>query len=297
MNPRPTVSVISSVFNEGNTIYNLIQDILHQHESNFTLREVLVLSDGSTDNTVAEVKKIQDPRVHVVDNKEQIGQNHRFNAGYPLCCGDIIITIDGDVRIKDRFVFESLVRRHLHTKVPVVAGHSEPRPLKNFIQKITHFGFRTDSVVKNKLTGAAIRYRLIGRLFSCTKESLKGVSIPHNAANDVFLFYFFRQKGLTVAYEPRAVVLFTFPSTLQDLLKQNKRHLKTNHRLYFPKELIKTHDTRTKRKIFPVLLKHVVEQPITGTCFILLFFYASLLAKRYNRQATWEYLASTKSQA
>ena len=54
------VSVIMSVYNDEKNISNSIQSILNQSYKNF---ELLIMDDGSTDDTYKLIKKFSDNRV------------------------------------------------------------------------------------------------------------------------------------------------------------------------------------------------------------------------------------------
>ena len=63
--PMPEISVVLPVFNGARTIVRAVRSILDQ-----TLREIelIVLDDGSTDETVAVVKNIRDPRLKLIQS-------------------------------------------------------------------------------------------------------------------------------------------------------------------------------------------------------------------------------------
>ena len=88
----PEVSVVLPVFNGARTIARAVRSILDQ-----TLREIelIVLDDGSTDETVAVVRKIRDPRLRLIEC------DHRrvaaaANAATELAAGPLIARMDAD---------------------------------------------------------------------------------------------------------------------------------------------------------------------------------------------------------
>ena len=61
MDLKPTVSVIIPTYNRAHLIGRAIQSVLKQTYQDF---EVIVVDDGSIDNTEEVVKKIQENRVY-----------------------------------------------------------------------------------------------------------------------------------------------------------------------------------------------------------------------------------------
>ena len=57
MSVEPVVSVIIPVFNAGKNVENCIQSLLNQTYKNF---EILIIDDGSTDNTGRICKKYKE---------------------------------------------------------------------------------------------------------------------------------------------------------------------------------------------------------------------------------------------
>ena len=83
--PHPRVSVLLPVFNDGDRIGRAVDSILGQ---TFADLEVVVIDDGSTDHTVAELSaRAADERLRVVRHKENVGLVASLNQGLSLCRG------------------------------------------------------------------------------------------------------------------------------------------------------------------------------------------------------------------
>lgn len=88
------VSVIVAAYNIENYIDKCIESIIGQTYSEL---EILVVNDGSKDNTLSHAEKYQssDKRVKVLDKKNG-GLSDARNYGIDNCTGDYIVFVDGD---------------------------------------------------------------------------------------------------------------------------------------------------------------------------------------------------------
>src|SRR5438034_5677061 len=91
--PRPFVSVLIDTYNHERFIEQAIVTALEQ-DFPASEREILVVDDGSTDNTPALVEKFR-PHVRYL-RKANGGQASAFNVGIPEARGEIIAFLDGD---------------------------------------------------------------------------------------------------------------------------------------------------------------------------------------------------------
>lgn len=87
----PLVSILINNYNYGRFLREAIQSSLAQSYAN---REIIVVDDGSTDNSRAVAQSFAS-RVRLI-LKENGGQASAFNAGFAACRGEIICLLDAD---------------------------------------------------------------------------------------------------------------------------------------------------------------------------------------------------------
>ncbi|XGK32746.1 glycosyltransferase family 2 protein [Lactobacillus acidophilus] len=88
----PLISVIIPVYNREDKIKRAILSVLQQDYKNL---EILVIDDGSTDNTSSVVKSMKDPRIKYRYQENQ-GACAARNKGISLAKGDFIAFHDSD---------------------------------------------------------------------------------------------------------------------------------------------------------------------------------------------------------
>src|SRR5438876_2002514 len=91
--PRPFVSVLIDTYNHERFIEQAIVSVLEQDFPS-SEREIVVVDDGSTDNTPTLVEKFR-PQVRYL-RKANGGQASAFNVGIPEARGEIVAFLDGD---------------------------------------------------------------------------------------------------------------------------------------------------------------------------------------------------------
>ena len=88
----PEISVIIDNYNYGQYIRETIQSVLSQ---DFTDFELIIVDDGSTDNSREVISSFTDPRIKTIF-KENGGQLSAFNAGFQAAAGETVCFLDSD---------------------------------------------------------------------------------------------------------------------------------------------------------------------------------------------------------
>lgn len=92
MQINPKVSIVIIAYNEERFIKDAIESALSQTYENV---EVILIDDGSKDNTVAIAKQYE-PRVKVISQKNSGNCSFPRNAGLELAQGEYVSFLDGD---------------------------------------------------------------------------------------------------------------------------------------------------------------------------------------------------------
>lgn len=88
----PNISVLLPVYNGSLYLRDAVNSVLIQNYRDF---EFIIINDGSTDNSEAIIKNINDPRVHCVSQQNQ-GLAATLNNGIRLSKGKFIARLDQD---------------------------------------------------------------------------------------------------------------------------------------------------------------------------------------------------------
>ena len=93
LNLNYKISVIIPTYNRGNIIENTIKSTLNQTYKNL---EVIIIDDGSTDNTKEIIDKFDDKRIKYIKINENLGGSNARNIGIKHATGRFISFQDSD---------------------------------------------------------------------------------------------------------------------------------------------------------------------------------------------------------
>ena len=111
-----SVSIGTSAYNEENNIKHMLLSVIAQKENIFRIKEIIVISDGSTDGTVKKVKSMKDKRIKVINDGRRLGQPARVNQLLKSFSADVLVLIDSDMVMKDKNTLENMVKKFIQDK-------------------------------------------------------------------------------------------------------------------------------------------------------------------------------------
>jgi len=104
LNIQPLVSVIMPAYNAADYIEEAIESVLIQNYQNI---ELMIINDGSTDNTEQIVKKFNDQRISYI-SQENAGASSARNNGIKRSNGEFIMILDHDDMMTPDFISQHL---------------------------------------------------------------------------------------------------------------------------------------------------------------------------------------------
>ena len=169
---RPTVvddhtdvalSVVVPVFNEQDNVAPLLAALSTSLVETGHSYEVIVVDDGSTDETYSRLARQAelDERVRLVKLRRNYGQTAALAAGFDHARGDVIVTLDGDLQNDPADIGTLLAK--LDEGYDLVSGWRRNRQ--------DSFGRRLPSRVANWLIGAVTGVRLHD--YGCTLKAYR----------------------------------------------------------------------------------------------------------------------------
>lgn len=94
------ISVVIPVFNEADSLKELLDHLISVAESNRYQMEVYIVDDGSKDSTwgvICDLAK-QNPCIHGIRLRRNFGKASALAAGFNAATGNIVVQMDGDLQ-------------------------------------------------------------------------------------------------------------------------------------------------------------------------------------------------------
>jgi glycosyltransferase involved in cell wall biosynthesis len=137
VNPQnPYLSIVIPVFNEEKSIAPLYKAIRKSLKFKRLQYEIIIIDDGSRDNTFNEAWKIatEDPDLKIIKLNNNFGQTAALSAGIENAKGKLIVTMDGDLQNDPEDINRLLSK--ITEGYDIVLGWRENRKDDLFLRKI-----------------------------------------------------------------------------------------------------------------------------------------------------------------
>jgi phosphatidyl-myo-inositol alpha-mannosyltransferase len=299
---KPTVSVAIPAYNEEQNIKELVESVINQREDNFALKEILVIDDGSTDNTVVRAYSMMDERVRVVSDGKRKGKPSRLNQIFSMAKSDYLLLMDGDIKLSSAAVIKNLVYAVSSSpKVGLVSGLVVPKNGKNFLQSSVYLTWEAHDRFRTSFNQGNNVYSANGNIMALPRSVYKRITLPKNMfADDQYMYYRCISLGFEFKHVRSAKVYIELPDSLSDHIKQNTRFIANRFLIkeHFHDLVLKEHG-HPKIWYYYALMTQALRKPIHALFIFIVNRYCSLSAKKNysSMPVLWKVAVSTKKPA
>jgi putative glycosyltransferase len=166
----PEISIVTSLYKSEKYLDEFISKCYETlHEINCSDFEIIVVNDGSPDDSLEKILQIKNQYVNikVIDLSRNFGHHYAFFAGMKYSKGNFVFNIDCDLEVKPS-VLKTFYHEVLNKNYDVVYGYQESRK-GYFIEKISGrlFWKLFNYLSETKIPDNILTERLMTRKYVC----------------------------------------------------------------------------------------------------------------------------------
>jgi cellulose synthase/poly-beta-1,6-N-acetylglucosamine synthase-like glycosyltransferase len=219
----PFVSILIPAYNEELVIVNTIKSLL---ASDYLKYEIIVIDDGSQDNTSGIVKWnfAHDERVRLL-TVANAGKAAALNTGLRYARGEIVIALDADTLFAPHTV-GALAHRFYDKTLGAIAGNAKVGNRVNLVTRWQALEYITSQNMDRRAFASLNCITVVpGAVGAWRKDLLVDVGgFPSDTlAEDQDLTLRIRRLGYRIGYEESAIAWTEAPHNLRSLAKQRFR--------------------------------------------------------------------------
>jgi poly-beta-1,6-N-acetyl-D-glucosamine synthase len=222
-NELPFVSVIIPAFCEEGVIGQSIEGVLNMDYPRF---ELIVVNDGSTDNTANVIRRyLDDSRVRLLDKKVNEGKAMALNDAVLCARAELLLIMDADA-VPDRKLLRAMVPHFRWGRVAAVAGNPRVRNTRKLLSRLQAIEFSSVIGLMRRAQRIWGRVMCVSGVVGMFRKSAiidAGLFTPAMATEDIDLTWKLQTKFYDIRYEPSAMVWMIVPETIGTWWKQRRR--------------------------------------------------------------------------
>lgn len=297
-----TVTIGIPAYNEEKNIGRLLKSLSNQKGDDFTLNEIVVLSDGSTDmtNEIVHSQSKLNRKIKLLAGK-RMGKSRKISWFAKKCSSDILVFLDADVSVKDSRVLEKIVSEFTNNKnVGLLGICDKPNPARGLIQHLINENVCMWNDIKEKINDGNSIHNIHGCGYALSKKIYKKLNIPSVVFNDdEFAFLLNKKLGFDFSHNCSINIYYQMPRTIGDFLAQSSRFSASRDRTldFFDDKILSEFEVPSKLK-YRILLKHMVVHNVIFLGSIAIQIAFKIHKRNYKEdfeKGYWDAISSTKA--
>ena len=221
----PGVSIIIAAYNEQDSIASTVESIARQNYRGEL--DVIVVDDGSTDNTVNELRRLSYPWLRVLALKRNGGKARALNTALALVQHTLTITLDAD-SLLHRGALANIIGRIMSDPAgtAAVAGAVLVRNSRlNLVTRVQEWDYFHGIAAVKRLQSFYHGTLVAQGAFSVYRTAVlhEVGGWPDCVGEDIVLTWSILRGGYRVGFAEDAVAFTNVPATMKQLVRQRQR--------------------------------------------------------------------------
>ncbi len=192
------ISVVAPMHNEAGSIREYILQTMTVLQKNYDVFELIIIDDGSTDDSVIIVKELMSKYLHIrlIILSRNFGHENALSAGLAIAKGDYVVLMDSDLQNPPQLIPKLLHK--LNEGFDVVYAARKERHGESWLKKISSsfFYWLAKKMTGFELSADAADFRILRRKVVNALNQLK-----ENNRKLIMLYAFVGFSTASVPYE------------------------------------------------------------------------------------------------
>jgi len=217
----PKVSVVVPAYNEEKNIKECIDSVLSSNYPKNKL-EVIIVDDGSTDNTLKILEKYKKIRVL---RQNHLGKVEALNKGIISSSNKFVLTLDADTTL-DKNCIREIVKPLLDKGIGATTGNNNIKNKKSFLSMFQNIEYHFTNLMRNSFSAVFRQGAWIAGSLACYRKSaLKKIGYfkKDTMAEDIDIALELKKAGYKTVIVPKAFGHTIVPTKLKELYRQRVR--------------------------------------------------------------------------
>jgi glycosyltransferase involved in cell wall biosynthesis len=226
-----SLTVAIPAFNEEANIANVLVSLIKQKQTNFSLKEICVYSDGSTDKTVEIVKKLKKTYhiIKIIESYDRKGKNFRLNQIFLENSSEIVAIVDADIGILGNDFLVNLAKVLIaDSQAQMVVAHQKLLKPDNFMGKLMYYSYLNWDFVRLGVPNQDHVQNFYGAATAYKKSFARSLHIPPGVKEERLYIYLMAKKQSGFRYTFASTIVYYPVSTWEDFMKLSRRSFGTN---------------------------------------------------------------------
>ena len=222
----PLISIGIPAYNEEEGVIKTIKSLLAADYPN-SKKEIIVVNDGSTDNTAKVIRQFIKSHHEVkFISKPNGGKASAVNAALKVAKGEFFAVIDADSRI-DRNAIKELLPHFENNKTGAVITRIRVDTPQSFLERMQRFEYIMSSLTRFMMRNfgtLAITHGVLSMFRTNVLRKIGGfVQDRNNITEDFEIALRLRRAGFVVEMEPNAIGYTSVPQSVRGVWRQRLR--------------------------------------------------------------------------
>ncbi|MBS3105473.1 glycosyltransferase family 2 protein [Candidatus Woesearchaeota archaeon] len=218
---EPKVSVVVPAYNEGKNIGECLDAVFASNYPQNKL-EVIVVDDGSNDNTLKILEKYKKARIL---KQNHLGKVEALNNGIINSSNEFVLTLDADTTMDKKCIME-IVKPFLDKSIGATTGNNNIKNKKSVLSMFQNIEYHFTNLMRSSFSAVFKQGAWISGSLACYRKSaLKKIGYfkKDTMAEDIDIALELKKAGYKTVIVPAAFGHTIVPTRLKELYRQRVR--------------------------------------------------------------------------